>query len=72
MHFVIAHQISDWTHAAVALPTGLDPLYGRLVDNWVREREKNSPLFSGNWNMAIPFVRSHFTGVEIPLLKFLI
>jgi len=35
MHFVIAHLISDWTHAAVALPSGLDPLCVRLVDNRV-------------------------------------
>jgi hypothetical protein len=35
MHFIIAQQIRDWTHAAVALPSGLDPLYGRLVDNRV-------------------------------------
>jgi hypothetical protein len=33
MHFVVAQQICDWTHAAVALPSGLDPLYGRLVEN---------------------------------------
>ena len=33
MHFVIAQQICDWTHAAVALPSGLDPLYGILVEN---------------------------------------
>jgi hypothetical protein len=33
MHFVIARQIRDWTHAAVALPSALDPLYGRLVEN---------------------------------------
>jgi hypothetical protein len=35
MHFVIAQQICDWTHAAVALPSGLDPLYGRLAENRV-------------------------------------
>jgi len=35
MHFVIAHLVSDWTHAAVALPSGLDPLCVRLVDNRV-------------------------------------
>jgi len=52
MHFVIAHQISDWTHAEIALHSGLDPLYGRLVDNRViffhGGREKNNPLLSGN------------------------
>jgi hypothetical protein len=37
MHFVIAQQISDWTNAAVALPSGLDPLYGRLVENGVKK-----------------------------------
>jgi hypothetical protein len=35
MHFVIARQIRDRTHAAVALLSGLDPLYGRLVENRV-------------------------------------
>jgi len=32
---LIAQQIRDWTHAAVALPSGLDPLHGRLVENRV-------------------------------------
>ena len=76
MHFAMAQQISDWTHAAVALPSGLDSLYSRLVFNRViffhGGREKNNPLFSGNWNTAIPFVCSPFTDLEIPKLTFLI
>ena len=76
MHFVIAQQIRDWTHAAVALPSVLDPLYGRLVENRVifftAEERKNNPVFSGNWNTAIPFVCSRFTDLEIPQLDFLI